>query len=1160
MSTKKFFSAALTVTTLVWSLGIAALPASAQSTASLNAQIAALLAQINQLQSQLGTSGSTSMSFNFTRDLTLGSKGADVSALQQVLISKGFLTAVSAPTGFFGPATKAALAKWQASVGISPAVGFFGPKSRAAFAAMSVNTTTTTTTTTTTNTNTTTAPSTGLAVSLSSNNPQTGALISSTSGGGSAARVPVLGVTFTAGTSGGATISELKFHKVGVLSDSSISGAYLVQNGQVVAQYNSLNQGVIDFSGLQLSVAAGQSLNLQLAIDPASGLSAGNTVGFSLNSAADITSFDANNNAITESGAFPLTGNTFTVTTVSNPQLATLTINSTAIANTVTAGTQNNIVGGWNFTVGNNLTWLKAINFHVIGSANKGDLRNVKLVVNGKQIGATLAAVPASGLAYFDASANPGALNTGSNNVQVFADVAGSPSYNFQFEILNSYDVLAVDSQYGVPIAITNTGGVGTQVTILKGTITVSQDSSTPTGNVAVGQSGVTLAKFDIYAGGEAVKVKWLDFALAFTGVPTGGTNGLINLQVRNIALTDDAGGQVGTTINTPVSGNSCADTASNVNITNPTTAGAGFFNSATATYEDCFGTPSSNINYIVPANTTRVLSLRADVQQGASFSTVTGSLLGETNNLQGLTSSQTGSSSGAVGSALSLTSTLLLVSQDNGLASPVNVTPNSSGVKIGSYSFQASSASGVQVSSLSLLMGNTLGSTASFQNLRVVVNGAQFGGTQGIVSPATTYSFSGSPFTVPAGQSVNVGVFADILSGAVSSTLATTLSSCTATGVTSFNTVNCATVGGQNVQIAGAAAVTVSADGSQPSAGQIVMGSTGNTLAIFRFTETSNAESVKITQLPVYDLVAPTSSKAGFRNLTLWNGSQLLGSVSAASASTTLVSGGPTVYLYNFQIQGSPIIVPQANSVSIVLKGDAVPYSIGATDNGTNVFSVATTTGLTALGQSSNAAATPTLSSASGNTQTLLRTVVTPSVNNSSADGTYFTPSNHQSRNSTDDLAEIKFGANVSGGAALTKLVVTFSGSLASSTGFLGGVQLLDSNGTDITQETTNPATATSSAACNGTNTCTVTWTIPTSTTQANISAGGTGLFKLRINDQLGQAAQQNTALSLSAIIKNAGDINYVDSLDSSGVSITSVPTNLVPLTVSSFALPLGN
>jgi peptidoglycan hydrolase-like protein with peptidoglycan-binding domain len=65
----------------------------------------------------------------FSRDLTIGSTGTDVSALQQVLATAG--TFNMPPTGFFGAITKAALASWQASKGL-PATGFFGPMSRAA--------------------------------------------------------------------------------------------------------------------------------------------------------------------------------------------------------------------------------------------------------------------------------------------------------------------------------------------------------------------------------------------------------------------------------------------------------------------------------------------------------------------------------------------------------------------------------------------------------------------------------------------------------------------------------------------------------------------------------------------------------------------------------------------------------------------------------------------------------------------------------------------------------------------------------------------------------------------------------------------------------------------------------------------------------------------
>jgi peptidoglycan hydrolase-like protein with peptidoglycan-binding domain len=102
--------------------------ASAQSTADLQAQIAALLAQIQSLQAQLGTSSSAAVMFN--ADLTIGSTGSDVTALQNWLIAKGYSIPAGA-TGYFGAQTQAAVAAYQAANGITPAAGYFGPITRA---------------------------------------------------------------------------------------------------------------------------------------------------------------------------------------------------------------------------------------------------------------------------------------------------------------------------------------------------------------------------------------------------------------------------------------------------------------------------------------------------------------------------------------------------------------------------------------------------------------------------------------------------------------------------------------------------------------------------------------------------------------------------------------------------------------------------------------------------------------------------------------------------------------------------------------------------------------------------------------------------------------------------------------------------------------------
>lgn len=72
----------------------------------------------------------TTTVYTFTRDLTIGSTGADVTALQTWLIARGYSIPAGA-TGYFGTQTRAAVSAYQAANGISPTAGYFGPITRA---------------------------------------------------------------------------------------------------------------------------------------------------------------------------------------------------------------------------------------------------------------------------------------------------------------------------------------------------------------------------------------------------------------------------------------------------------------------------------------------------------------------------------------------------------------------------------------------------------------------------------------------------------------------------------------------------------------------------------------------------------------------------------------------------------------------------------------------------------------------------------------------------------------------------------------------------------------------------------------------------------------------------------------------------------------------
>jgi len=1135
---KKFISASLSVMTVVGMSGAMFVPvAQAQSTAELQAQIASLLAQITALQAQLGTAtggttgGGTSVAciLNVTRDLTLGSTGSDVQCLQQYLNSKGHTVNTSGAgspgneSTYFGALSQSALAKFQAANGISPAAGYFGPITRSAIAAMGVSTGGGTTGGTSTGGGTTTpAPASGLAASLASSNPGAGALVAG------AARVPVLAVNLTAGNSSGITVSEIKFNKQGVVSDNVINSAYLIENGAVVAQFTSLNGGILTFSGLNMSIAAGQTRTLTLAIDPSTAVANGNTVSFSLMSASSITAVDAANNAVTTSGFFPLNGNTQTVTTVSNPSISTLSITSSSVGNSVFAGSQGVLVSQWSLSTGNSAVDLKGITFRVIGSANKTDVKNVKLFVNGTQVGPTLAQVNSDGTAHFDLSASPARINTGSGNLQVFADVTGSPSFTFAFQLLNSYDVFAADSQYNVPVSPTIVGGPGTTITIQQGQLTVTAASDTPTGNIAKGGSGTALAKFSIYAAGEAVRVKFLDFDIAFTG----GTGADLDSYLKNVALVDDAGGQLGSTINSLVTSKTCAST----------------FSASTSTASNCFGNSSNNINYIIPANTTRVLTLRGDVQSSADFTSLVVSLPGNSNNLQGLTSSQLNSSGAASGSSLSLVLNNLTVSKNSSVGTQT-VAKGSSAVRIGSYSFAASAAEGVNLNNITIL---TSSSSAILSNLKVMVGSTQFGTTQATVSASNSYAFSGN-LSIAAGQNQTVDVYADVLSSATAGTYSviTTVSSCSGSGASTFTSVSCGTVTGQDISVQGGSTVTVALNsGLTPPTGQVVMGSTGNTLAAFVITETSNVEDVKITDLNVLNLTADT--KAAFNNVGIYVGSETSPRATANASSTASSTG----YYYSFNF-GNPIIVPKSGSVSVLVKGDVASFnSNGATDNTTHVFKIATSSdgdndtvaeAVVALGRTSNVAATTTLSSPTANSQTVLRTKLSVSA---AGIGT----TSGRSKDANDDIGTITFTADSAGTAVLNTITLTFSGSAINSTS-TNGITLLDNSGIALSSGNSSLGSVTITSSTSGT-TLTKTWHI---TNGVQIGQGSSYTFKVRVNSASWTTqAAGSASVGFSTTVQNPSDVSYTTAV-SGGTSGVNLPNTATPVTINSVTYVSG-
>lgn len=106
-------------------VGVAASPVAAQAMSL--SQLVDLFISLGIISPEKAAAAKAAVTSNasvsFTRDLTVGSSGADVTALQSAL-------GVSPASGYFGALTKAAVQSYQSSKGI-PATGYVGPLTRA---------------------------------------------------------------------------------------------------------------------------------------------------------------------------------------------------------------------------------------------------------------------------------------------------------------------------------------------------------------------------------------------------------------------------------------------------------------------------------------------------------------------------------------------------------------------------------------------------------------------------------------------------------------------------------------------------------------------------------------------------------------------------------------------------------------------------------------------------------------------------------------------------------------------------------------------------------------------------------------------------------------------------------------------------------------------
>ena len=521
----------------------------------LMAQIVALQAELQKMQ---GTT-STADKCSFTRSLTVGSKGEDVTCLQKYLQSTGDYTYSGGATGFFGSITKAAVMKWQSANSVAPAFGYFGSVSRAKYdslmATVVSSSSSSTSTSSTGSSSSVVAVGGALAINSATQPANSLAVIS-------AAKLPFTKVTLTAGTQD-VTVTGITVERTGLANDATFAGVVLLNDAGVqlgiAKTFNSEHKATI---GDTVTIKAGTSQTFTVAGNMATSLSsyAGQVAYLSV---TGVTT------SATVSGSLPVSGAGHTINDSLTIGAATLVLssfdpNSTGISKEI--GTTGYKFAGIRATAGSaEKVRLYSIRWNQTGSAGSSDLANVKTYVDSTAYDT----VVSSDGKYYTATFGSGiVVDKGlSTDIYVKGDIVGSGSAarTVQFDIYKTTDLYMTGETYGYGITATasancnatastataasefinsstscaSSGTVGTPffsastVTISAGSVTsVNRALSVPAKNIAINVPSQVLGGYEVDLKGEAISVQSHVFTISST---TGSGTGLLtNISIYN--------------------------------------------------------------------------------------------------------------------------------------------------------------------------------------------------------------------------------------------------------------------------------------------------------------------------------------------------------------------------------------------------------------------------------------------------------------------------------------------------------------------------------------------------------------------------------------------------------------------------------------------------
>lgn len=857
---------------------------------------AALTGQPVSSGSGSGSQTTPSTACEFKRNLTVGSRGDDVKCLQKYLNESGYKIAESGAgspgneTTYFGPATKAALIKWQKANNVSPASGFFGPLSRAKYSELAKTGTT--------------GGQTGQLPASAYLKVESVSLPGSYTLPDGSIYNKVLRLKFSAGNKD-EKVTGLTVTRGGFIANTNITGVSVWDDnnnryGNIVSSLTADGKAIVSFPTTPFVVPAGQTKYLNVAIN-IDGSAGSGSVSFSVNSVSDIK---VSSDSSQVEGPFPLVGQTYTIVDGSNSlgdaRIDDVAISGISQSNAESASYEGNVEIGdtqrevfkLRINQSNSKEAIKVsrITLYVAGNiVESTDLKNFKLY---SPEGNVLATADRSYDRYVTFNLEtPYVIEKGlSKDFSVRTDIADGSNRYFTLYVQNDYDVLVYGVNSGAGILVTDSSGSSytssdTQNTstgyfkIKQGDLVVSKANTSPSGKVlAPGVSEAVLAEFTVKSAGEKVEIRKMGVGVKYSG----------GLLTGSLTVRDKDSKETYLSLSADTNG---LQTISNIS-----------------------SLSQQNLSsYIVlESGQTKTLQVVGQVSLNATSSWNYTVYVGNFNIKRYSTNDFVDKLSSSVvsGNQVSVGDVTLTVVKNASFADTTRVK-GSADVKIGEFILQASNVDNIKVSSINLSLNTTTG----ISNLKVKVGTDQVGST--VSSPSTAGNVFTLNLEVEKNKTKTISVYADILSTATG-TLQVSVASggITGYGVSTSKTLEntpSSAVSGQTITLADAR-LNIALDANTPASKLVLASSQNVEISKLKFTPLS--DTMKLTKLTLALATGTASS-------TISNVTANFGSLALYDSQGNKVSSDGYVVNGEVVFDGLNVSLPQDSDSVLVVKAN---------------------------------------------------------------------------------------------------------------------------------------------------------------------------------------------------------------------------------------------